>query len=321
MAKSKVAHLNPELCDRFAPERPYLVAVSGGRDSVVLLHLLHARGYRNLLICHLDHQLRGRASKADARFVEILGAKLGFDCEIGSTDVRALAARLKLSIETAARAARFAFFVDVARRRRWRTIFLGHHADDLVETALLNLFRGASPGGLASMQPISSHQIGRTELTIVRPLLGAWRREIDAYVKQHNLKFREDVTNAKLDSTRNRVRHRILPQIEKQLGRDVRKAIWRATQIWMEEEALLESLAGENSASMLQLDVLDLRKKPIALQRRVIRRWLIAQHVSDIGFEVVEEIRALLNPECKAAKLNLPRGRHVRRRARKIFIE
>jgi tRNA(Ile)-lysidine synthase len=321
MAKSRVAQLSDQLCQRFAPGLQYLAGVSGGRDSVALLHLLHAYGYRKLVVCHLDHQLRGRASQADARFVQAMAVNLGFDHEVGSTDVRALAAQSKLSIETAARAARFAFFVDVARRRRCRTIFLGHHADDLVETALLNLFRGASPGGLASIRTISSHQIGRTELTIVRPLLGVWRREIDAYVKRHDLKFREDATNAKLDSMRNRVRHRILPEIEKQLGRDVRKAIWRATQIWMEEEALLESLADEESPSKHELDVLDLRKRSIALQRRIVRRWLIGHRVSGIGFEVVEEIRALLDPECEAAKVNLPRGRHVRRRAKKIFIE
>ncbi|MEY2492004.1 MAG: tRNA(Ile)-lysidine synthase [Verrucomicrobiota bacterium] len=321
MAKSRVAQLSDQLCQRFPPGRQYLAGVSGGRDSVILLHLLHASGYRNLVVCHLDHQLRGRASQADARFVQAMATKLGFDHEIGSIDVRALAARSKLSIETAARAARFAFFVDVARRRRCRTIFLGHHADDLVETALLNLFRGASPGGLASMRTVSSHQIGKTELTIVRPLLGVWRREIDAYVKQHNLKFREDATNAKLDSMRNRVRHRILPEIEKQLGRDVRKAIWRATQIWMEEEALLESLADKNSASTRELNVLDLRKRSVALQRRIIRRWLINQRVSNSGFELVEKIRALLDPQYKAAKVNLPQARYVRRRAKKIFME
>jgi tRNA(Ile)-lysidine synthase len=321
MAKSRVAQLSDQLRQRFPPGLQYLVGVSGGRDSVALLHLLSTSGYRNLVVCHLDHQLRPRAAQADARFVQAATAKFGVKCDIGSTDVRALAARSKLSIETAARAARFAFFVDVARRRRCRTIFLGHHADDLVETALLNLFRGASPGGLASLRTIATHQIGKTELTIVRPLLGIWRREIDAYVNQHDLKFREDATNAKLESMRNRVRHRILPEIEQQLGRDVRKAIWRATQIWMEEEAVLESLADGESASKHELDVLDLRKRSIALQRRIIRRWLIEQRVSGIGFEVVEEIRALLDPGCKAAKVNLPRGRHVRRRAKKIFIE
>src|SRR5207237_1504168 len=118
-------------------------------------------------------------SRGDARFVERIARNLKLDCEIGSTDVGALARRSKLSIETAARFARLAFFVEVARRRRCPRIFLAHHADDLVETALLNLFRGAGPGGMAAMRKISVHRIGKTQLTILRPLLGVWRGEID----------------------------------------------------------------------------------------------------------------------------------------------
>src|SRR5438477_12186356 len=212
---------------------PPLVVFSDGRDSVVLLHWLTSLGYQNLIVCHLDHELRGRASQADARFVASMAAKLRLDCEIGRTDVRALAAQSKLSVETAARAARFAFFVRVARQKRCRTIFLGHHADDLAETALLNLLRVASPGGVAAMRSVSVHRIGKTELTIVRPLLGIWRREIDLYIRQNDLAFREDASNAELGPTRNRIRHRVLPYIEKQLGRGVRKAIWRVTQIWI----------------------------------------------------------------------------------------
>jgi tRNA(Ile)-lysidine synthase len=304
----------------FAPTCPHLIGVSGGRDSVALLHWLTSLGYRKLIVCHLDHELRGRASQADARFVASMAAKLELDCEIGRTDVRALAAQSKLSIEAAARAARFAFFVRVARQKRCRTIFLGHHADDLVETALLNLFRGASPGGIAALRAVSVYRIGKTELTIVRPLLGIWRREIDLYIRQNDLTFREDATNAELGSTRNRIRHRVLPHIEKQLGRDVRKAIWRVTQIWIEEEDLLESLVSDRIGAS-ELDVVSMRKMPVALQRRAIVGWLRARGITNIGFETVDSIRGLLDPECKGAKVNLPRGRYARRRAKKIFIE
>ena len=304
----------------FPPNRPHLIGVSGGRDSIVLLHWLTSLGYRKLIVCHLDHELRGRASQADARFVASMAAKLELDCEIGRTDVRALAAQSKLSIETAARAARFAFFVRVARQKRCRTIFLGHHADDLVETALLNLFRGASPGGVAAMRGVSLHRIGKTELTIVRPLLGIWRREIDLYIRQNDLTFREDATNTELGSTRNRIRHRVLPHIEKQLGRDVRKAIWRVTQIWIGEEDLLESLVSDRIGAS-ELDVVAMRKMPVALQRRAIVGWLRARGITNIGFETVDSIRGLLDPECKGAKVNLPRGRYARRKAKKIFIE
>src|SRR5256885_3135639 len=171
----------------FPPSKRYLIGVSGGRDSIALLNLLINLGYKNLIVCHLNHQLRGASSRGDARFVERIARNLRLDCEIGSTDVGALAKRSKWSIETAARFARLAFFVEVARHRRCPRIFLAHHADDLVETALLNLFRGAGPGGMAAMRRISIHRIGKTRLTILRPLLGVWRGGDDGYINYRHL--------------------------------------------------------------------------------------------------------------------------------------
>ena len=305
----------------FPPSNRYLIGVSGGRDSIALLHLLVDLGYKKLVVCHLNHQLRGASSRGDARFVEKVARNLKLDCEIGSTDVGALAKRSKLSIETAARFARLAFFVEVARRRRCSRIFLAHHADDLVETALLNLFRGAGPGGMAAMRKNSIHRIGKTQLTILRPMLGVWRSEIDSYVSQRHLEFREDATNAVLHSSRNKIRHRILPDVEKQFSRDVRKTIWRAAQIWSEEEAVLDSLLPSETISGAHLAVVALRKMPVALQRRTILYWLRAQKVAAVSFDVVENVRSLVEPRAKVAKVNLPRDQHVRRRAGKIFVE
>jgi tRNA(Ile)-lysidine synthase len=305
----------------FPPSNRYLIGVSGGRDSIALLNLLVDFGYKKLIVCHLNHQLRGAASRGDVSFVEKVARNLRLDCEIASTDVGALAKRSKLSIETAARFARLAFFVEVARRRRCSRILLAHHADDLVETALLNLFRGASPGGMAAMRRISVHRVGKTKLTILRPLLGVWRSEIDSYVSENELEFREDATNAVLHSSRNKIRHRILPDIEKQFSRDVRKTIWRAAQIWSEEEAVLDSLLSSQMILRTHLAVAALRKMPVALQRRAILRWLRARNVANVSFDIVEIVRALIESGAKAAKVNLPRDQHVRRRAGRIFVE
>src|ERR1700738_4549926 len=138
------------LLKKFPPSRRYLIGVSGGRDSVALLDSLVDLGYKTLIICHLNHQLRGRASDTDAKFVEKLAAKYDVDLALGSTNVRALAK--KMSIETAGRAARYSFFAKIAKQKKCQTIFLGHHADDLVETLLLNLFRGAGTTGLSAMR-------------------------------------------------------------------------------------------------------------------------------------------------------------------------
>ncbi len=191
--------ISPRVSRDFPKEARHLIGVSGGRDSVALLHLLVNLGYEKLIVCHLNHQLRGRMSDADARFVqkevercnqESLGhalrlpsSRIGkrsarpatqmadLDFELGAINIRALAAKQKISIETAAREARYKFFAETARRRKCKTIFLGHHADDLIETFLINLFRGAGTAGLSGMREISTRRIDDVDLTIVRPFL------------------------------------------------------------------------------------------------------------------------------------------------------
>jgi tRNA(Ile)-lysidine synthase len=319
----------------FSPDGRYLIGVSGGRDSVALLHSLIKRGYRKLVVCHLNHQLRGRASDGDARFVEKVVAKCNtarahVDFEIGSVDVCALAEKKKMSIEAAAREARYKFFAHVAKQRRTQTIFLGHHADDLVETFLINLFRGSGATGLGAIREVSKRRIEDVDLTIVRPLLGVWRSEINDYVRKHRLRFREDASNKNLAPLRNRIRRRIIPYLEKNLGRNIRQSIWRAAMIAGEEENWIEDqlpdatdvdLAAGASSAEAALSVAKLRDLPIALQRREILKWLRTRKITNVGFDVVESVRSLLNHDARVAKTNLPQDRHVRRRAGKIFIE
>jgi len=303
----------------FPPDKAHLVAVSGGRDSVALLHQLIAAGYARLIVCHLNHQLRGRASAADARFVEKLAAQLGLDAAVGSVNVRSLAATNKVSLEAAARAARYQFFAQVAKRRRCRSIFLAHHADDLVETFLINLFRGAGLSGLRSIREVTTHSAGGVELVVVRPLLRIWRREIDAYVRANRLQFREDASNTDLFPLRNRVRHRVIPYLEKVFGRNIRQNVWRTANIAIEEENFFETLLpGKLDATALAVEPLG--KMPAAVQRRILRKWLQAAAVQDVSFDLIERVRSLLDLTSGAAKTNLPRDRHVRRRAKKLFI-
>ena len=302
----------------FPPGQRYLIGVSGGRDSVALLHWLGSLGYGKLIVCHLDHRLRGRSSTADAKFVEKLAAANKLPFELGRTDVRQLATETKQSIETAARAARYSFFAAVARRRRCRTILLGHHADDVVETFLINLFRGAGGAGRQGIRPISVRAVDNVELIIVRPLLGLWRADIDEYVRVHRVRFREDESNQQLDALRNRMRHRIIPELEKEFGREIRKTVHRMAIIAAEEDAFLTDALPQTSA---RLSVNELRAMPVALQRRAITRWLREQQVGDVGFVLVEQVRSMLDIEAGPAKINLPRDRHARRRAGELFIE
>ena len=297
----------------------YLIGVSGGRDSVALLHWLVNLGYKKLIVCHLNHQLRGRSSLADARFVEKITLRYQAEFELESVNVRAFATKQKMSVETAARDSRYSFFAKVAKRRRCHTIFLAHHADDLVETFLINLFRGAGSAGLAAMREVSTRCIDEVGLTIVRPFLGVWRKEIDNYMRKHRLTFREDASNKNLNPLRNRIRHRVIPYLEKILGRNIRPAIWRAATIAGEEEAWIDSQLPDSSD--IELSVAKLRALPVALQRRAIFKWLRGQNIAEVGFDVIESVRSLLDQDARVAKVNLARNRHARRRAGNVFVE
>ena len=300
----------------FPPDERCLIGVSGGRDSVALLHLLLGAGFKKLVVCHLDHGLRAE-SREDARFVAALAKALGLKAVVARENVAARAKRKKQSLETAAREARYAFFARVARAQKCPRLFLAHHADDQAETFLFNLFRGSAAAGLAGMRPLTTRTIGAVTLQIARPLLGMWREEIDAFIAAHHLDFREDASNADPRHTRNRLRHEIIPAIERALGRDIRRAVWRAAEILRDED---DFLAAQPELRDLPetLETSALRAQPIALQRRIIHAWLKSQSVADVGFAEVEAVRGLLAG--RLAKVNLPGGLHARRRAGRIFL-
>jgi tRNA(Ile)-lysidine synthase len=279
------------------------------------LHWLHAQGWSRLIVCHLDHGLRPE-SREDAGFVKDLAARLGLVCETARANVALLARRQKLSNETAARETRHRFFARCARKHGTVRVFLAHHADDQAETFLFNLLRGAGPGGLGGMAPVSA--VGK--LQIARPLLAVWREEIDAYCTAHELAWREDASNATRDHTRNRLRHDALPALSAAMGRDVRRALWRAAEILRAEDEVL-SVHDETAERWPQaLETSALQELPLALQRRVLHAWLVGQDIPGVGFEEVERVRSLLTQE-RIAKVNLSGGRHARRRSGKIFCE
>jgi len=310
--------------DLFPPRRRYLVGLSGGRDSVVLLDILHRLKYRNLVLCHLNHRLRGQASAADARLAARLANDYGYPVEAATRDVRALARARKASLETAARAARLEFFAESGAKWRCRRLFLAHHAGDQVETILMNFFRGAGGAGLKGMRAASIQQVGRSRLELLRPLLEVTREEITAYAVARGLLFRDDASNESGDCLRNRVRHELLPAIDRVFGRNTRAAVRRAAEIADAEEAWLAALADKLRAEAADGEGLStkcLLEIPPAAQRRVLLGWLRAQGVPDTGFDLVESLRGLLLPGSPTAKLNLPGGTHARRRAGRLFID
>lgn len=296
-----------------------IVAVSGGADSVALLHLLLEAGHRNLVVAHFNHCLRGRASDTDASFVEKLAKKLDLPVEIGAGDVRKLATKRKSSLETSAREARYGFLAAVTRKYRTRTLVLAHHTDDQVETCLFNFLRGSGIAGLSGMKASSKRTIDGTKLELLRPLLSTLKADLLAYLKARKIRFREDATNAVAEASRNKLRLKVLPLIEELLGPSFKGSIVRNTLLLADEEDLLSSLSTP-IALREKLPVKLLRELHPALRRRVLHAWLKNQGIEEPGFAEVERTASLLDPE-GPAKINLPANHHARRRAGVLFIE
>ena len=290
-----------------------LVGVSGGRDSMVLLSALRALGFQQLVVCHLDHNLRGKASRADAAFVSKQACKLGCALESARAATRDYAVTNRKSLELAARELRQAFFAECAKRHKCRVLSLAHHADDQIETCLFNFLRGSGPAGLAGMRPIS--QMG--SLMVRRPMLEIPGEDIADYQKRHRIPFREDASNLETVHTRNKLRHAVLPAIEKALGPAFRKTIPRAAEIFRAEDECLSALVPEIGET---LSCKELRALPLAIQRRAVLRWLRERGVSEPGWEETRRVLSLLDTT-GPAKINLPADLHARRRAGMIFLE
>ena len=319
----KVDQFLDRLREEYSTRRKYLIGVSGGRDSVALLHLLHSAGFRKLVVCHLNHALRGRASTQDAAFVK-LAKELNYPCEVQRTDVKRLASKNKNSIEVAAREARHQFFAQKAKTHRCKRVFLAHHADDQVETVLINLFRGSGLRGIAGMRAEADHKIGGVGLQFLRPMLETWRSEIDYYLESNGFGFRDDSSNESDFALRNRIRHRLLPDLKQIFERDVRGAVHRFAHMAESENHALDALISRDYPEFCQegkLSVKALRTLPDALQRRVIREWLSNRGITGTGYREIEAIRSLIPIGSKTAKINLPNDKHARRREGRIFID
>lgn len=197
--------------EMFAPGDTVVVAVSGGVDSMALLHLLVAlrvQWHLTLHAAHLDHGLRP-TSADDAAFVRTAAASLNVPATVRRADVRALAARGRRSIEDAGRAARYAFFAEVAAAAAARAVATGHTRDDQVETVLMRLWQGGPWEHLAGIPPVRALD----GAAVVRPLREVSRADLVAFVRDAGASWREDPTNRDLRLLRNRIRHRLLPDL------------------------------------------------------------------------------------------------------------
>ena len=200
-----------------------LIALSGGPDSVALAHLLclWKRKYRlTLAAAHVHHGLSGQNDRA-LRLARSTAQKLNLPFYAKKIRVRSFAKRRKLSLEEAGREARYAFFASLSRRLRMNKVATGHTRDDQAETVLMWVIRGCGLRGLSGIPP--KRALGRAE--VVRPLLDCSKEELALFLKESRISFQTDRSNRSARFTRNRVRHELLPWIEKNLNPSIRQTL------------------------------------------------------------------------------------------------
>lgn len=300
-------------------KRRYLLGISGGRDSVALLHLLLDAGFRNLVLCHLNHGLRGRASGQDAALVTRLGKKYDLLLETDRVDIAKQMSHNSGSMELLARNARHQFFAKCARKYRCNRILLAHHADDQAETVLFNLLRGSY--GLKGMHFATIHHVNGKDLELQRPLLEIGRKDINEYLKIRKITYRDDASNAEGITTRNRLRNEAIPLLTKIMGREVPPAILRAAGASQAQQnaidSTLEALQLYDPQGRLFLP--KIAELSPAMRSSALHHFLKANNIADINLELLSKCDELITNRA-VAKVNLPGGKFLRRKEKRIFI-
>ena len=295
-----------------------LVAVSGGQDSVCLLYVLNNLKTTlgiSLHVAHLDHQLRGKESTGDARYVAGLAKRFGIPATIEKRDVMQYQKENGVSLEEAAREVRYNFLAEVADKIGADRVVTGHTLNDNAETILLHLIRGSGTRGLRGLQPSTKWQTATRKLMVVRPLLEIRREETAAYCASHQLKPRLDATNLSLEPLRNRVRLQLLPLL-KSYNPQVVESLLRTAHIAGEDIAFLEKEASHlyqkvarKNGDTIVLEKAALLKLSPGMQRHLLRLAIekLAGNLKDIEARHIEElIQALNKPSGK--KISLPYG-------------
>ncbi len=302
-----------------------LVAVSGGPDSVALVHLLHELREEFQLqveVAHLQHGIRGAEAKEDARFVAALAENLGLPFHLKEVDLPRMRSQAgKGNLEALAREERYRFFAEVVSERDLHKVATAHTQDDQAETVLLWLLRGTGMKGLGGMSPLHRRRIvaGDTPntLIVVRPLLEVSKSEILSYLEQRKIAYRIDRSNQDTLLLRNWIRLELLPKIQQRAGGDFSARLSHLASLFRDENSLLDELARKSYESMDKesgLSRAGLLSEPKALQRRILRRWIRRRsHLRGLEFLHIEQLLRLIEEGPPQGRLSIPGGWELRR--------
>lgn len=291
------------------------MGVSGGVDSLALLHLLHSAGC-NVVAAHFNHHLR-REAEEDAQFVAQIAKDLGCAFIRGDGEVAQMAAAEKLSVEAAARKARYRFLFAEAERLEAQAVVTAHTADDQVETLLMHLIRGSGLNGLRGMQPRTMLHHYSSKIPLVRPLLETWRVELEAYCRENQLQPRVDVTNADPTYLRNRIRLELIPLLADYNPRIKERLAGLAANVRGSLE-VLEGAVSEKYNQALQasgegfrsFNRVQLAAYPSATQLEIIHRAAleILPNSEDVDRAALVRAAALLDGSASGLRANLADG-------------
>lgn len=304
-----------------SPGDRVLVAVSGGPDSVALLHLLSDLREElrlHLEVAHLEHGIRGEEAREDVRFVAELAEKLELPFHLKEVDLpRIKSAAGKGNLEALARAERYRFFAEVAREHKLGKIATAHNQDDQAETVLMWLLRGSGLKGLGGMPPrlpLDGTDIESTDgLVVIRPLLEVSRAEIEVYLNEKHLTFRLDRSNQDPTFLRNWIRLKLIPQLKEKMDQQLPARLAQQAELIREEETFLESLAHTEFLRIRTPEGIDraaLLKYDKALQRRLLRLWIeaVRGHLRGLDFQHVEALLELITTGPPQGRLSIPGG-------------
>jgi tRNA(Ile)-lysidine synthase len=298
-----------------------LVAVSGGPDSVALLHLLcelREEWHLHLEVAHLQHGIRGEEAKEDGRFVADLAERLGIPFHLKEVDVpRIKASAGKGNLEALGRAERYRFFAEVARERKLDKVATAHTLEDQAETVLMWMLRGAGMKGLGGMAPLQKMHVTGTDssdsITIIRPLLEISKAEILDYLAENEFAYRLDRTNRDTALLRNWIRRELLPALQRRAGGDFPARLSREAELLRDEDRYLDQLASRRLAEFHREGGLDrsaLLREATPMQRRILRLWIAEPrgHLRGLDFAHIDALLRLIEHGPPQGRLSIPGG-------------
>ncbi len=306
-----------------------LAGVSGGPDSITLLHVLNSlkKEYSlNIVIAHLDHKFRGEESAADRKFCEGLAKKYNLEIMWEEIDVPGIAKEKGISPEEAARLARYDFFKRAAKEKNIDKIAVGHTRDDQAETVLMRIIRGAGMKGLGGISPVKEMMGNK----IIRPLIEVSRKDVEDFIAEACLRFKKDSSNEKTIFTRNKIRLELIPLLEKDFNPNIKEVLSNMAENLQVENEFLSRYAKRKFKSVSKIkqeeifiDLKKFKKLPEAVRKRVLRASLeeLKGDLRRLTYQHWKEMEELIDSRPVNSIVDLPAGISITKDRANIILK